>query len=126
MDPNEPVVLPEFMHKHLHTLPLIMEFVATHSKDIPHASDEQLFHLCRRCLPMSDYAHTSDLLKFVQFMDISLAVRMVFGFIFHKLKPTRMDDMVEWIFSPGEFHKLHVAQQHEIYEHILDNLCQFT
>lgn len=130
MDPLEDVNVPEFVGKYLDDVVAILRYLTTHGETIDSLSpkDPRLVDMCVQCVPSLQTPHDQfkqslEILKVVQFLDISLGVRLMFCFIFHTIRScSTIDDVVDLIFYPGEFEQLSLDEQRKSYEFLLDNI----
>jgi hypothetical protein len=132
MDPHEDVNVPDFVGKSLDDVASILQYLTTHGETVESLSprDPHLVDMCIQGVPSLQTPHPPDqfkqsleMLKVVQFLDISLGVRMMFGFIFHLVRTcSTLDDIVTLLFYPGEFEQLPLDEQRKSYEVLLSNL----
>ena len=132
LDPLEDVDVPDFVGKYLDEVAFILQYLTTHGETIESMSpkDPHLVDMCVQCVPslQTPYPHDQfkqslDILKVVQFLDISLCVRLLFCFIFHTIGTcSTIDDIVNLLFYPGEFEQLSLDEQRKSYEFLLDNI----
>jgi hypothetical protein len=127
LDPSDDVILPAHIGVSLEYLPALLEFVSTHELEINGATDAELHCMTVSCLPSlastQPYRHALQLLQFVEFMDITLAVKLMFGFLFHTIQSKgTVEGVLQLLFPSGEFKTFSGEKQAEISEHLLGNL----
>lgn len=130
LDPDDGVEVPEFAGKYLGDVVHMLD----HAETIETTPVSEIVQVCVRvtpCLQVQDrgeqFKQALEVLRVVQFLDLSVCVRMLFIFIFKILERcSTVDEIVGLVFNPGEFEALPLARQQESYEFILRNIRNFS
>lgn len=127
LDPDNDVILPAFIGKSLQYLPPLLKYVSTHQLQINGATDEELHCMAIECIPSlastQPYQHALQLLQFAEFLDITFAIKLIFGFLFHTIDSEgTVQGVSNLLFPAGEFSTFSTETQKQISEHLLENL----